>query len=90
MDSLKNRNLQLFAIVLFCISATATAISVINSPTGLNLSGIARIALPVSVLFLLVAEYPRFKTTAARIPLLAIGGALCMMAAYIWISNTFF
>jgi hypothetical protein len=90
MDSLKNRNLQLLAIALFCISVTATALDVIYSPTGLSLLGIARIALPVSVLFLLVAEYPRFKMTAARIPLLAIGFALVIMAAYIWISHYFF
>ena len=90
MDSLKNRNLQLLAIALFCISATAIALDVFYSPAGLNLLGIARIALPISVLFLLVAEYPRFKMTAARIPLLSIGFALVILAAYIWISHNFF
>jgi hypothetical protein len=90
MDSLKNRNIQLWAIVLCSISAATTTISVITMPTGLDLSGIARIALPIGLLFLLVAEYPRVKPTAARIPLVAIGSALCMLTAYIWISKLFF
>jgi hypothetical protein len=90
MDSLKNRNLQLLAIVLCCLSVTTTSMSVIISPTGLNLSGVARIALPLGLLLLLVGEYPRFKTTAARIPFLAIGSALCIMTVCIWIFHIFF
>ena len=77
-----NRVIQNLAIVLSIVSAAAVTQSVIYSATGLDLKSFSRIAMPLSLLCILLAEYPRFKATAARIPLLALGGALFVFGLY--------
>jgi hypothetical protein len=77
-----NRVIQNLAIVLSIVSAAAVTQSVIYSATGLDLRGFSRIAIPLSLLCILLAENPRFKVTPARIPLLALGGVLGIFGLY--------
>jgi hypothetical protein len=77
-----NRTIQMLTIIIFIVLVAAASLDIFNSPAGLDKSNIARIALPLSALCLLLAEYPRFKMTAARIPLFAIGGVLGIAGVY--------
>ena len=81
--------MQKITVALFFILAAIQTYLAVSAPGGLNLRGAALIAIPLSLMIVNLAEYPKFKQTAARIPMIAFGLALGIASVYILFVHKF-
>jgi hypothetical protein len=61
-----------------------------NTTRGFDFSRIGQIALPLGCICMNLADYPRFKSTAARMPLLVLTWVFLIFAVASLIPKTWF
>ena len=76
-------------IVLFIMLVAVQIYLILSTPGGMNLSRFAQIATPLGCLSIFTADHPKFKQTAAKIPLFTIGIALLIASIYINLVHRF-
>lgn len=80
---------QQVTIAIFIILAMFQACLVFISPEGMSLRGLALIANPLGIACVFMADYPKFKQTAARVPMIAFGFGLAIASVYILLMQKF-
>jgi hypothetical protein len=80
---------QQVTIAIFIILAMFQAYLVFISPEGMSLRGWALIANPLGLSCVFMADYPKFKQTAARIPMISFGFGLVITSVYILLMHKF-
>lgn len=80
---------QQVTIAIFIILAVFQVYLQFISPEGMSLRGAALIANPLGLACVFMADYPKFKQTAARISMIAFGFGLLIASVYILFMHIF-